>query len=115
MKNSATPRHTCDCLTKTAPDAPSLTRSQEERDGLRHACLPLGWEVDDNRTRKAARRKAFKRIVGIHKLKIVNTDYGWYIIREEWCRARYERLFNMTTCRSVLCDSCVAAAQLAEA
>jgi hypothetical protein len=115
MKNSAIPRHACDCFTQTAPDAPSLTRSQEERDGLRQACLPLGWKVDNNRTRKPARGKAFKRIIGVHKLRIVNTDYGWFIQREEWGRAGYEVLFNVTACRSVLCDNFTAAAQLAEA
>jgi hypothetical protein len=69
--------------------------------------LPHGWEVDK-------RFEVFSRIIGVHKLWVTNSDYGWLVEREEWLGGE-QVLANMLPGFPVLCDTYVAAARLAEA
>jgi hypothetical protein len=70
--------------------------------------LPHGWEVDK-------RFEVFSRIIGVHKLWVINSDYGWVVEREEWLGGPEQVLANSLASFPVLCDTYVTAARLAEA
>jgi hypothetical protein len=73
-----------------------------------HKRLPRGWEVD-----KLA--EVFSRGIGIHKLTVRNSDYGWVIERREWLGGPEEVLAIILTSSPVLCETYITAARLAEA
>jgi hypothetical protein len=68
--------------------------------------LPPGWEVDK-------RFEVFGCTTGVHRLWVVNSDYGWVIERKGWGGPE-EVLANFLANCPVLCDSYVTAAWLAE-